>query len=147
DLNSMTWSSLQTAQRPAARSDMVYGMDIYAGYRNVFVITGGKGDGDIVYNDTWAFDITYNTWSEITNVSSTSGPIPQIYGAVGGIDTSVQGGSQTTPNTTIWLTHGTNGKDLFTDLWAVVLGGTLATSGNNLNVRWTKISTNGQLPP
>ncbi|CAG8592832.1 6523_t:CDS:2 [Cetraspora pellucida] len=147
DLNAMTWSSLQTAQRPGARSDMIYGMDIYAGYRNTFVITGGKGDGDIVYNDTWAFDITYNTWSQITNVISTSGPVPQIYGAVGGIDTSVQGGSQTIPNTTMWLTHGTNGKDFFTDIWAVVFGGTLATSGNFLTVSWTKISTAGPLPP
>lgn len=147
DLNAMTWTSLQTAQQPGARSDMVYGMDIYAGYRNTFVITGGKGNGNIVYNDTWAFDITYNTWSEITNVTSTSGPVPQMYGAVGGIDTSTQGGSQTIPNNTMWLTHGTNGSAFFTDLWAVVFGGTLATSGNALFVTWTKIpTTKGSLP-
>ncbi|CAG8459326.1 2518_t:CDS:2 [Diversispora eburnea] len=145
DLNTLQWST-QSGTGPQARSNMIYGMDVWGSYRNNFVISGGQGDSNVIFNDTWAFDINYNTWTQITNVISTNGTVPQLYSAVGGIDTTVQTGSNTNPSTIMWISHGTDGKTFNTDLWAQVFQGSLSTNGNNISSVWYKVPIGGEIP-
>ncbi|CAG8603841.1 950_t:CDS:2 [Acaulospora morrowiae] len=146
DLNNLVWSSPSDPHGPQARSDMLYGMDVWGSYRNTFVISCGKGDGDVIFNDTWAFDVNYGTWTQIKDVTSMSGPVPQLYSAVGGIDTTTQTGSQVTPNNTMWMSHGTDGTKFYTDLWAQVFRGSWTPNEMNLSTVWYKVPTSGELP-
>ncbi|CAG8550158.1 5533_t:CDS:2, partial [Acaulospora colombiana] len=146
NFNNLSWSSPPSSQGPQARSDMLYGMDVWGSYRNTFVISCGRGEGDVIFNDTWAFDMVYLTWTQITDVTSMSGPVPQFYSAIGGIDTTIQTGSQVTPNNTMWISHGTNGTVFFTDLWAQVFRGSWTPNENTLSTVWYKVPTSGVIP-
>jgi len=71
---------------------MVYGIDVYSNYRQQFVITTGLGNDGRSLNDTWAFDMNYESWRPITNVQTPNGPLPSMYDAIGGTDLEAQGG-------------------------------------------------------
>src|SRR5256885_10516148 len=116
----MIWSASTgitgTKFAPSPRTKMFYGRDIWSSYRNELVIFGGKGNGDIAYNDIWSYNIPYKTWTNVSMVNT----LPPMYDGVGGIDSTL------TPllgNNTMWITHGTDGKQLFTDVWALSFAG------------------------
>lgn len=72
-----SWSDESGATRPGARFSMVYGV-----VGNHMYVTTGEGPGKIFYNDVWRFDVTSNTWDQ---VSTTGTPPRTRYGAAGGV--------------------------------------------------------------
>ncbi|CAI2187882.1 5319_t:CDS:2 [Funneliformis geosporum] len=128
---------------PEARSNMMFGVDKSSSYRNAFIIACGVGSGNMLYNDVWAFDFNYKQWTKVENVT---GEIPPMYGSFGGIDGTLATSSQTEEKNTLWASHGTNGTHFFTDLYALVLTGTLIPNLMSLSATWYKVPVEGEIP-
>ncbi|GBC07719.1 hypothetical protein RclHR1_07650006 [Rhizophagus clarus] len=142
DLTDNTWKTLSdygylNPVVPEARSNMIFGVDKSSSYRNAFIISCGQGPGEVLYNDIWAFDFSYKQW---TKVETVSGDIPpQMYGSIGGIDTTLATSSQIVETNTLWASHGTNGTYFFTDLYALVTTGNLSPNLKTLSATWYKV--------
>ena len=71
DLTTNTWSNItptdETAPKPYRRNEHT---SIY--YNNKMVVFGGGYTGDNYLNDVWEFDLTTNTWSNITPTDETA---------------------------------------------------------------------------
>ncbi|CAH1757203.1 13761_t:CDS:2 [Entrophospora sp. SA101] len=141
DLNTMLWKNPLTTDptkiAPDPRTRMLFGIDKWSSYRDQLVIFGGKGNGDIMYNDIWSFNVPYATWTQISNISPSASFIPQMYDTLGGIDSTLAVFNN--PNNTMWITHGTNGSNFFTDAWAIGLGGSWAPGNNGLTANIVKV--------
>ncbi|CAG8652572.1 10596_t:CDS:2 [Funneliformis caledonium] len=150
DFNENSWKrpadyGLPTSNQlnPEARSNMIFGVDKSSSYRNAFIIACGVGSGNMLYNDVWAFDFNYKQWTKVENVT---GEIPPMYGSFGGIDVTLATPSQTEEKNTLWASHGTNGTHFFTDLYALVLTGTLIPNLMTLTATWYKVPVDGEIP-
>jgi N-acetylneuraminic acid mutarotase len=62
DIAANTWTAVTPQVSPPRRSDM--GIAYNAGARKV-VIFGGYGMGDRILDDTWAYDVEANTWTQM----------------------------------------------------------------------------------
>lgn len=103
DLGANRWQELAsgTAVKPPARFSMVAGIDMA---RNRLLISTGELTTGSFYDDVWAFDLSADTWSQVT--VSGARPNPR-YGAAGGI----AGGA-------LYVSHGFTDHGRFNDTWA-----------------------------
>ncbi|ORX55943.1 hypothetical protein BCR36DRAFT_581104 [Piromyces finnis] len=126
---------------PPGRYSMVYGSDQPPSnsYRNTFVITGGKGSDDTIYNDVWSFDFIRECWVEL----KATGDIPEPrYNAVGGIDLTKF--SHLNQLSTVYLiySHGRNDSKYFTDTYILKLDGRSQQGDySKLTAEWKKLNT------
>jgi hypothetical protein len=67
DLTSAAWDSLDEGSGPSKRQDQ---RAVYDPLRRRMILFGGRGLGDILFNDTWAFDLASDTWTRLEDGSA-----------------------------------------------------------------------------
>ncbi|KZT24519.1 hypothetical protein NEOLEDRAFT_1067266 [Neolentinus lepideus HHB14362 ss-1] len=153
NLDTLIWSKPappgELTSQPAARSAAVGGLDSAASYRRGHIIIGGKDANGNGLSDIWEFDYDYQFWANAT--VSPGGPSPRG-GASGGIDFRVEPVSSPTlpaPNTTFYLSGGSNGNDLYplSDAWLLNVTGTLAPNDQSVVASWQRITVGNSLTP
>lgn len=109
---------------PAAQPSAVYGMNmVYDDNSGVFFLFGGSDDTDAALAETWTFNPTNNTW---TQLSPTNSPPARTYTQM------AYTGSGTT--TEIYLFGGNDGTTYYNDVWRY--------NGSD----WLQVTTGGTTP-
>jgi hypothetical protein len=103
DLTSFAWDTLDVGTGPSERQDH---RAIYDPVRHRMVVFGGR-KGASVFNDTWAFDLAADTWSQLDD--GAAGPSPRYGHAMAYDDATdrliVYGGSNGAALNDIWAFH------------------------------------------
>jgi len=146
NISSRSWrkprsQNTNTSPGPKGRYGMVYGNDQPPSnsFRNTFVITGGKGDNNEIYNDVWSFDFINECWVELV----ATGDIPEPrYDAVGGIDITKYSYLNQLSTVYLILSHGRNNDKYFTDTYILKLDGrSQQYDYSKLTAEWKKLDT------
>jgi len=131
----------ETDVQPPGRYGMVYGNDQPASnsFRNAFVITGGKGSDNKIYNDVWSFDFINECWVEIK--AKGDKPEPR-YDAVGGINLTLVSHLNQLSSIYLILSHGKNDSKHFSDTYILKLDGRSQQGDySQLSAEWKKLNT------
>lgn len=147
DMNGHKWAKPSSFGRgnylyPPARYGMVYGNDqpTSNSYRNAFIITHGKGEGDKIYNDLWSFDFIREEWVELKPTGDI--PAPR-YDAVGGIDLTKYSQLNQLSTEYLILSHGKDNSKYFSDTYVLKLDGRSQQGDySQLTAEWIKLNTN-----
>jgi hypothetical protein len=67
DLTAAAWDSLDEGSGPSKRQDH---RAVYDPLRRRMIVFGGRGLGDVLFNDTWAFDLASNRWTLLEDGSA-----------------------------------------------------------------------------
>ena len=109
DWNTNAWTLLSTPSAPPARDYPVFAVDPDAG---LALLTAGYGNRTIL-NDIWGFNLTTNTWSDLTPSTSP----PPRYAGTGGYDPVGH---------KFVLFSGAGNQGLLADTWVFELGSAAA---------------------
>lgn len=120
EFNGTNWTEVTISGQPNA----VYGMSaVYDDNNEVIILFGGSDDTDAALAETWAFDASNDTW---TQLAPTNSPPVRTYSQM------VYTGTGT--NTEIYLFGGNDGTTHYNDVWRY--------DGSN----WAQVSTSGTPP-
>jgi hypothetical protein len=109
---------------PSAQPSAVYGMSmVYDDNNNVMLLFGGSDDTDAALAETWTYNTTNDSWTQLTPTTS---PPARTYAQMAYTGTGT--------NTEIYLFGGNDGTTYYNDVWRY--------DGSD----WTQVSTNGTLP-
>jgi len=112
DWSSNVWTPLDQAVRPSARDYPIFAFDPMT---QQVLLTAGFGNATIL-NDLWAFNITSDTWA---NLTPTNSPPPR-FAAAGGFDIA---------NNVLVLFGGLADTGLLADTWHYTYGPTSGVPG------------------
>ncbi|KIJ56497.1 hypothetical protein M422DRAFT_22661 [Sphaerobolus stellatus SS14] len=149
NMDSLTWSKAASlvstrTSSPPARSRALGTGDFAANIRRDFLVFGGKGSDGSALGDVWAFNFLFQLWAQLT----TTGPNPSPrWGTAGGIDPAVEPTSGNNVSTVFHIAGGTDGKAIFpsTELYRLVVTGSLAQDTSSITGDWQVISTSNAL--
>ncbi|KAF8528839.1 hypothetical protein BU17DRAFT_79994 [Hysterangium stoloniferum] len=150
DLDALTWSTPNThvpqfSARPPVRSRALGTGDFAANSRRDFLVYGGQGANNEALGDVWAYSFLNQFWVEV----NVSGPAPSPrWGTFGGIDPANVADSANNVSTVFNIGGGSNNEIVFasSDLYQLVVTGTLAADLTTIQGVWKNISLSSFLP-
>ncbi|KAL1916913.1 uncharacterized protein VTP21DRAFT_5110 [Calcarisporiella thermophila] len=128
-------------ESPPARCCMAFGSDSTKNdYQYNLAIALGQGIGEKALSDVWIFNLVYERWYQL-KISPGESPSPR-WGVASGIDIS----KTNNENQTLYISHGTDGKELFTDTWGLTISGSYVYEAQNMLATWKKVDVQGPTP-
>ncbi|KAH7105631.1 hypothetical protein BKA62DRAFT_690371 [Auriculariales sp. MPI-PUGE-AT-0066] len=124
---------------PPARAMAIGGPDLAASYRSDFVLFGGIGANGPL-DDIWLYNWDNGFWWQAP--AADGGPGGR-YGAVGGTDPASQGNLDLTTSFTVAGGLDAQNAHPLSEIYTLVLGGTLAPNEQTVTTKWSKTTVSG----